>query len=627
MIRANGHRLSHLNIAGCAIGTEGMHALASALQHAATTTAQVAARAAAKIGKDDNVSTISLALQRRMRARVAMRVLSVADNDSADAASIDAVSSALLLALEPAPAPQCAKRTHNPLVDLEGGENAAVGDADSDIEDETEDNDDAMYAEDTFDMRQLRSPGAFEFEADYCLGTTPPHTHDAAAPALFFDASSHADESSAYRVVPGVDGCMIDMGGCARSPIDATSATAIAALLRTVPVVEPVPAVSVSFAGGVVLAAAQTFRALRVLSLRGAAGRLGAADEFSFECVANVLAPALADNRTLVQLDVSDNGLAPAAVAALAQAAGTQSLLESLYIGGNHMDSSALDAIATCVQASSRLTVLNLAASALLLNDNRGDDAVEDLAGAVARLLAAGGAVSTLSLAQTDLSVLGDTFGHVLTAGLRDNSVLHTLELWQCELQDWPSLVDFCYSLGNGAAPGVKSLSVAHNRLGPASLSALGNALAANTSLRSVDMSGNQGGAEYVHALARSLQSNVHLRRLKLADAHPDEPLSAQEEALNALIEALGVNTSLAELHLGAAAAQGLSFELKRHVVETLAGATGSALGLITSNVELLYSDMNDLQHDVRVFDFLIFHSYVFFFTSLMVFVLSPVVG
>ena len=42
-----------------------------------------------------------------------------------------------------------------------------------------------------------------------------------------------------------------------------------------------------------------------------------------------------------------------------------------------------------------------------------------------------------------------------------------------------------------------------------------------------------------------------------------------------------------------------MSFELKQHLVQTLGGAGNSVLGLVTSNVELLYSDMSDLQRDL----------------------------
>lgn len=219
-----------------------------------------------------------------------------------------------------------------------------------------------------------------------------------------------------------------------------------------------------------------------------------------------------------------------------------------------------------------------------------------------------------ISLSQTDLRVLGDHLGDALSVGLGDNATLATLELWQCELQDWPSLIAFFESLGgisiggNGnsgsghavTAPGLRALSVAHNHLQPPSLCALADALAANQSLHAVELTGNYGGADVLHSLARALQSNRTLRRLKLPDAHPEQPLVVQEQALRTLIEAVSVNTTLAELHVGAAAAQGLTFELKRHVVETLASAGNSVLGLITSNIELIYSDMGDLQHDVR---------------------------
>ena len=82
--------------------------------------------------------------------------------------------------------------------------------------------------------------------------------------------------------------------------------------------------------------------------------------------------------------------------------------------------------------------------------------------------------------------------------------------------------------------------------------------------------------------------------------APPAALARAQEQALRTLVDAIAVNATLAELHIGAAAAQGLTFELKRHIVETLASAGNSVLGLITSNIELIYSDMGDLQHDVR---------------------------
>ena len=87
--------------------------------------------------------------------------------------------------------------------------------------------------------------------------------------------------------------------------------------------------------------------------------------------------------------------------------------------------------------------------------------------------------------------MLGDHLGDALSVGLSDNATLATLELWQCELQDWPSLIAFFESLGglgggmggNGhttAAPGLRSLSVAHNHLQPPSLCALAEALGMN---------------------------------------------------------------------------------------------------------------------------------------------------
>ena len=146
----------------------------------------------------------------------------------------------------------------------------------------------------------------------------------------------------------------------------------------------------------------------------------------------------------------------------------------------------------------------------------------------------------------------------------------------------------------------VKHCSSHHPYLVRPSVFASSPLSASNHSLHALELTGNYGGADVLHSLARALQSNRTLRRLKLPDAHPEQPLVAQEQALRTLVDAIAVNATLAELHIGAAAAQGLTFELKRHIVETLASAGNSVLGLITSNIELIYSDMGDLQHDVR---------------------------
>ena len=74
---------------------------------------------------------------------------------------------------------------------------------------------------------------------------------------------------------------------------------------------------------------------------------------------------------------------------------------------------------------------------------------------------------------------------------------------------------------------------------------------------------------------------------------------SEQEQAWDVIIDALRGNLTLLELHVGESMMDGLSIKQKRQLVETLSTNGNGVLGVITSNIELFFSDIEDLQHDM----------------------------
>ena len=217
----------------------------------------------------------------------------------------------------------------------------------------------------------------------------------------------------------------------------------------------------------------------------------------AFPLMAFVSADGVSTIRALVKFDVSWNILFAEGGKAIAEALKNHPVLTDLKIAGNSLsqdsdrepDLSGVIAISNAIPTMGALTSLNISSNGIT-----GAEAGKALGDA----LAATAVLKELDLsAQDDDSDWGD-------AGIASDQNL-----------DARFAKEFAIGLANGA---LTSLNVSSNSIkGAEAGKALGNALAANTVLKQLDLSKNYSGAEFANEFAVGLGANGALETLNLS--------------------------------------------------------------------------------------------------------------
>lgn len=255
-------------------------------------------------------------------------------------------------------------------------------------------------------------------------------------------------------------------------------------------------------------------------------------------------------------LDLTDNGLGPALTEQLAVAL-EGSMVEECIIRFNKIGKLGCDALASTVNASSKLQLLDIRGNHLQLPEVKkllksielstsithlglgANDLGPDGAAFISGLMAKNHFITHLDLWQNNIGP--DGAEHIAEVLESSGCTLRSLDLWSAHLGPRGSerIVD---ALRRNAT--LRRLSIGNNNCGDAPCAAFAEALQKNKTLEDLDLRSNSITAAGIAALAPSFAQHQSLQRLQLSS----NPIQAS--GVEALVRALQSNVHLTSLDL-----------------------------------------------------------------------------
>jgi len=294
--------------------------------------------------------------------------------------------------------------------------------------------------------------------------------------------------------------------------------------------------------------------------------RLDLSDNALGGAAGSALAAALRGNSSLRALNLSDNALGDAAGSALADALRVNSSLQALNLSDNALGDAAGSALAAALRGNSSLQALDLNATGLsrrsiyqlgeALRDNSALRSLDLGANrelgntrAVASVLSMNSSLSSLKLRCINMRGQGAI---AIAGALRTNNSLQELDLSHNAFDrgEWGrqgGQVGARLSEALVVNSSLRSLQLCWNALCLADMLQLAGVLRVNRTLTSLSLSGNTMGHESregARAFAQALLANDSLRTLDLSYCGIEAAGGAS------LVNALGGNSSLRELDL-----------------------------------------------------------------------------
>ena len=256
----------------------------------------------------------------------------------------------------------------------------------------------------------------------------------------------------------------------------------------------------------------------------------------------------LKTNKTLTNLDLTQNELGNAPFQILADVLGTNTTLTALNLADNELSKADFESLAAALGKNATLRSLNLTYNA------PSHAGVKSLAAA----LETNRSLKDLNLSWNNLDPAS---ADSLAASLTRNTTLTKLDL-------------SCNSLGNSPSllfktkTALTKLDLTGNNLGPATAESIGAALTTNTTLTFLDLCANNLGPAGAASLGAALKTNLTLAKLNLSDN------SLGSSGAESLAAALKTNATVTELNLsknnfGPGGAESLADALKTNTALT----------------------------------------------------------
>ncbi|CUG92168.1 leucine-rich repeat protein, putative [Bodo saltans] len=288
----------------------------------------------------------------------------------------------------------------------------------------------------------------------------------------------------------------------------------------------------------------------RSLAVSQSVQRLGLSNNNLGPEGAILLATALEKNSFITQLDVSMNNIGVDGVTSLASLLKLPAHpLRNLNIWGNRLGAQGMDVLFDAVAANRSLTVLSAG------NNNAG----AGIGPAIARMLGANSTLTSLELRSN--SMTAETLLK-LSDGLAQNETVATLQLGGNPLSSGPTSSQISAGLDAFVKRLVKnetmtSLDLASCELGTGGVIRVAGLVGASTSLKELNLSGNDAEDEAAAAIAKALLPSKSLTSLDLSTNR------LTMDGVSDLLDAVQANTKI--LHL---ALQGNAEEVGRVVQE-----------------------------------------------------------